>query len=91
MCRIASREGGSRDPAVLHPNMALRNDLPPGDIIMVDDVMTSGGHFVAAAWKLGDHGRSATLALACGRSLDTAIDDPFAVDPEDVDITRPGC
>ncbi|TWI58287.1 hypothetical protein IQ16_08193 [Bradyrhizobium huanghuaihaiense] len=87
--RPSSREdGGSRDPNVLYPNMALTGAVPLGQIILVDDVMTSGGHFIAASWKLADLGRAPALAIACGRSLDAAIDDPFAVAPEDIDISR---
>lgn len=87
--RPSSREeGGSRDPEVLYPNMTLKNNLPPGQIILIDDIMTSGGHFIAASWELDDHNRSARLALACGRSLDAPIDDPFTVAPEDIDIAR---
>jgi hypothetical protein len=87
--RPSSREeGGSRDPEVLYPNMTLTGAIPPGQIILIDDIMTSGGHFIAASWELEDHGRTPKLALACGRSMDARIDDPFAVAPEDVDIAR---
>jgi predicted amidophosphoribosyltransferase len=87
--RPSSREdGGSRDPEVLYPNMELRKDLPPEEIVLIDDVMTSGGHFIASSWKLADHGRAPRLALACGRSLDQPIDNPFSVAPEDIDIAR---
>ena len=70
-------EGGSRDPHVLYPNMVLAN-VPPGDIVLIDDVMTSGGHFTAANWILADQGRTPVLAVACGRSLETQVDNPFA-------------
>jgi hypothetical protein len=89
--RPSSREeGGSRDPEVLYSNMILTGAIPAGQIILIDDIMTSGGHFIASSWELDDHGRDAKLALACGRSLDAQIDDPFTVAPEDVDISRPG-
>jgi pyrimidine operon attenuation protein/uracil phosphoribosyltransferase len=84
----AREDGGSRDPEVLYPNIMLTKALPPGQIILIDDIMTSGGHFTAASWKLNDHNRVPKLALACGRSLDSQIDDPFAVAPEDIDIGR---
>jgi predicted amidophosphoribosyltransferase len=81
-------EGGSRDPEVLYQNMTLTGAIPSGQIILIDDIMTSGGHFIAASWKLEDQGRTPKLALACGRTMDARIDDPFVVAPEDVDIAR---
>jgi predicted amidophosphoribosyltransferase len=58
--RPSSREeGGSRDPKILYQNMTLTKTLPPGQIILIDDIMTSGGHLIAASWELDDHGRSA--------------------------------
>jgi predicted amidophosphoribosyltransferase len=87
--RPSSREnGGSRDPAILYPNLTITKGLLAGQIVLIDDIMTSGGHFAAASWKLDDHGRIPILALACGRSLDSQIDNPFSVAPEDVEIKR---
>jgi len=87
--RPSSREeGGSRDPKVLYPNMTLIKTLPVGQIVLIDDVMTSGGHLIASSWKLADKNRSPALALACGRSIDVQLDDPFSVPAEEVDIAR---
>lgn len=86
----SSREdGGSRDPKILYPNLTLIKAIPLGKIILVDDVMTSGGHFIAAAWKLADRLKLADLALACGRSMDNRLDDPWSVPPEEIDVVRP--
>jgi hypothetical protein len=87
--RPSSREeGGSRDPAVLYPNLTIARALPEGQIILIDDIMTSGGHFIASSWRLADRGRVPVLGLACGRSLETQIDNPFSVAPENLDISR---
>jgi hypothetical protein len=87
--RPSSREdGGSRDPEVLCPNMALKTPVPGGAIILIDDVKTSGGHAIAATWKLAEINRMPVLALACGRSMDTPLDDPFALQAEEIDVTR---
>jgi hypothetical protein len=68
--------------------LTLTGAIPAGQIVLIDDIMTSGGHFIAASWELDDHARVAEFALACGRSLDAQIDDPFAVAPEDLDVSR---
>ena len=87
--RPGSREdGGSRDPNVLYPNMTLKTALPDGVIILIDDVKTSGGHVIAASWKLAEVSRVPALALACGRSLDAPLEDPFSLAPEEIDITH---
>jgi hypothetical protein len=87
--RPSSREeGGSRDPQVLYKNLAVLKAIPIGTIVLIDDVMTSGGHFTASAWKLADRFKSAELALACGRSMDSRLDDPWSVPSESIDIRR---
>jgi hypothetical protein len=82
-------EGGSRSASALYPAMRLAAKLPAGELILLDDVLTGGGHLRAAAWKLEDAGSAVQLALCCGRSLEAQLDDPFSVAPETVDITRP--
>lgn len=42
--RPSSREeGGTRDPKVLYPNMTMISAIQSGTLVLVDDVMTSGG------------------------------------------------
>jgi predicted amidophosphoribosyltransferase len=81
-------EGGSRSSAALYPSLELSAKLPAGQLILVDDVLTGGGHLRAAAWKLEDAGGKVDQAFCCGRSLETKLDDPFIVLPEALDISR---
>ena len=85
---IPSRQGGPRDPHALYPELILIGPITAGDCILVDDVETTGGHFIAAAWALMDLERTPSLAVTCGRTLHRQLDDPFIVADEELDISR---
>jgi predicted amidophosphoribosyltransferase len=57
----ANEEGGSRDQRVLYPNLTVISRIPAGTCVCIDDVATSGGHLIAAAWKLADLGRDSLV------------------------------
>jgi hypothetical protein len=80
-------EGGPREAAVLYPLLRCK-PLPSGHIVLLDDVLTGGGHLTAAAWIIEDQGRTVAKAICCGRSLEAKLDDPFTVPPESIDISR---
>jgi hypothetical protein len=84
----ASEEGGSRDPQILYPNLKVFSPMPPGICIFIDDVATSGGHLIAAAWKLADVGRTVSLALCCGCTTHEQLDDPFSVPDRILETAR---
>jgi hypothetical protein len=87
--RLNSREeGGSRSAIDIYQALQLTAPLPGGQLILLDDVLTGGGHLKAAAWKLEDAGGKVEHALCCGRSLEEQIDNPFAVPPETLDTRR---
>jgi len=81
-------EGGTRDATELYQEMQLTAGLPAGALILLDDVLTGGGHLQAAAWVLEDAGAKIGEALCCGRSLDTQLENPFMVDDENIDLSR---
>ena len=49
------------------------------DVVLVDDVLASGGHLRAAAAFLSDCGSNVIAAVCAGRADDTEVDDlePF--------------
>lgn len=81
-------EGESRAAPDVYSGLRLIANLPAGRLILLEDVLTGGGHLKAAAWKLEDAGGKVEHALCCGRSLETQLDDPFEVVPETIDISR---
>jgi orotate phosphoribosyltransferase len=78
-----SSQGGTRDPQVLYDNLVITRELPSTPIVLVDDVRTTGAHFVAAVAKLARAGVASSLALCAARRVDTQEDSPFSVREEE--------
>jgi hypothetical protein len=80
----ASRQGGTRDPAELYAALRVRQEakaLLADDRwhVLVDDVLTSGGHLQACAAALEDLGHPAVVAIVAGNSDGEQVADPFGV------------
>src|SRR5258708_4293182 len=70
----AHQAGGTRDPQELYGRLRLAlGKLPPeiGSVILVDDVLASGGHLRAAAAFLADCGAEVVAAVCAGRVDDS--------------------
>ncbi len=85
---VPSRSGGPRDKRVLYDQLMMNGNLPDGDVILIDDVITGGGHLVAAAWRVEDQGRRVLLAVCCGRAMHQQTTDPFQISEENLDLAR---
>ena len=74
--------GGSRDPAILYRELE-DPDLPTLDhpIILIDDVLTSGGHLRACAARLSDE---PAMALVAGRADEVHQQQMFAIRQDDL-------
>ncbi len=77
----ASSGGGSRDPQELYEKLRVVGALPDqhARIVLVDDVLTSGGHLQACAAMLRHRGADVVLAVVAGRSDRAQVEQPFAV------------
>jgi hypothetical protein len=85
---------GPRDPVSIYQNLRLRPGWGPVSwpYVLVDDVVTSGGHLRACAAFLHNHGARVERAICAARSDQDPPDDPFRrrVDElPDFDMPRP--
>jgi hypothetical protein len=70
---------GARDPASIYRNLRLRSGWVPASrpYVLVDDVVTTGGHLRACAAFLHRHGAKVERAICAARSDPDPPDDPF--------------
>lgn len=85
----ANEEGGTRDPAELFNNLVLIENVDGDRVVLVDDVLTSGGHLQACAARLREGGAAVLMAAVAGRADEHQVDDPFAVRIEDINDYEP--
>jgi hypothetical protein len=82
-----SRQGGSRDPRHFESAYKLVRRVS-GPIILIDDVCTSGAHFIGAAWKLASFQCEILFACAWGRTTDEQTENPVAEHEHVVSLKR---
>jgi len=75
----ANDEGGTRDPVLIYPRLKVIDRVyKTRPYVIVDDVLTSGGHIAAGITILREQGADVDLVV-CGVSAEKfPVDDPFA-------------
>ncbi|WP_294195895.1 hypothetical protein [uncultured Sphingomonas sp.] len=64
-----ARNGGPRDPDVLVGNLKIGSGLPKRPVVLVDDVITGGGHAVACARAIRGAGFEVAHVIAAARTV----------------------
>jgi adenine/guanine phosphoribosyltransferase-like PRPP-binding protein len=75
----ANDEGGTRDGATLYEYLVATGDVRGHRVVLVDDMLTSGGHLRACAARLRTAGAEPVFAVCAGRADQSQVADPFAV------------
>lgn len=86
---IPASKGGPRDPETLHSNLVVTRSLSSFPHILVDDVLTSGGHLQASATVLKEKGAKVRMAVCGGRTVHVPPKVPFKVITEILDDYEP--
>jgi predicted amidophosphoribosyltransferase len=75
--RQKAHEGGSRKRSDLLPLLSVKTDVKDKKIVLVDDLVTTGGNLLACYDRLAADGAAVLGAITCGRSVYDLNAPPF--------------
>lgn len=79
-------EGGPRDPDILFENIRVNTTLPKREVILLDDVSTTGGHMLASAWALRWAGHQVRYAICAASTVKVRPENGiFKINPRDLE------
>lgn len=85
----AGAQGGPREASVLYENLSITDELKAVPYVLVDDVLTSGGHLQACAARLKEKGATVLMAVCAGRTVYTQPRNAFATIEEMLEDYEP--
>lgn len=77
--------GGSRGRAAVRPYLQVVYQPPPGPIVLIDDIVTTGGTLLAAYDALTAAGRSPQCAIICGHTVSDSLLSAFGHHEKKID------
>lgn len=70
-------QGGPRFEDQIYPKLRLSGAPPTRAVVLVDDILTSGGHMKACKAKLERAGATVLFGVVCGRTVTDTKGDPW--------------
>ncbi len=64
-----SSQGGTRNPGALYENLKVRQEIEPQNIVLIDDVVTTGNHLRSCADALRSFGHTVEHAIAAAQTV----------------------
>jgi len=80
--------GGPRGRAALLPYLAVTQAIPDGPIILVDDIVTTGGTLLASYDALNAVGRPPAAAIVCGHTVSDSLLSAFGHHQKNIDTMQ---
>lgn len=77
--------GGPRGREVLRPFLTVAQPMPPGSIVLVDDIVTTGGSILASYDVLAASGRGPFAAIVCGHTVSDSLLSAFGHHQKNID------
>jgi hypothetical protein len=77
--------GGPRGRELIRPFLRVPVAPPPGDIVLVDDIITTGGSLLASYDVLAAIGRTPVAAIVCGHTVSDTLLAAFGHHEKNVD------
>jgi hypothetical protein len=82
---MPAHEGGPRGREALRPYLTVSAAPPAGEIVLVDDLITTGGSLLASYDVLVAVGRTPAAAIVCGHTVSDSLLSAFGHHTKDID------
>lgn len=86
---VPTHKGGIRSADHSYAHLRITKKVPQAELVIVDDVLTSGSHIRAIAAKLAASKGTCKLAVCAGRTVGEQVEDPFAIIEEKLEDFKP--
>ena len=82
---VPAHAGGPRGREALRPYLTLSEQIPEGDVVLVDDIVTTGGSLLASYDCLAEAGRPPIAAIVCGHTVSDSLLSAFGHHQKNID------
>ncbi|MCC5777887.1 phosphoribosyltransferase [Nitratireductor sp. B36] len=69
---LPASQGGLRGVDAVYPHLMVSEHFKPRPVVLIDDIITTGGTILAAKQRLEERGFEVSAAIVCGRTVAAA-------------------